>query len=140
MPLCLIISAMSMRPCARPTKLAKRGAKLSPSNPIRISRKNLARILPPIGRARMTHRFKKHYTREEARALLPSIRKWLKQLADLRAWLRECDGEMEKSLREGCDLGGERVNTWIKRLCQLQRVAREFESREIQIKDVDRGL
>ena len=88
----------------------------------------------------MTHRFKKHYSREEARDLLPSVRKWLKQLRELRAWLRDCDAEFEKSLSQGSDLGGEKVNNWIKRLCQLQRLAGEFESREIQLKDIDRGL
>ena len=88
----------------------------------------------------MTHRFKKHYTREEARDLLPSVRKWIQQLQELRAWLRDRDAETEKTLGEGLDLGGEQVNTWIKRLCQLQRLLREFESREIQLKDLDRGL
>jgi len=88
----------------------------------------------------MTHRFKKHYTREEARDLLPSIRKWIQQLRELRTWLRDRDAETEKTLGEGRDLGGEQVNTWIKRLCQLQRLLREFESREIQLKDLERGL
>src|SRR2546425_4051031 len=88
----------------------------------------------------MTHRFKKHYTREEARALLPSVRKWIQQLHDLRDWLRQRDAEIEKALDEGRDLGGEQVNAWIKRLCQLQRLLREFESHEIQLKDLDRGL
>jgi len=88
----------------------------------------------------MTHRYKKHYTREEARALLPSLRKWLQQLYELRDWLRQRDTEIEKALGEGRDLGGELINTWIKYLCQLQRLLREFQSREIQLKDLDRGL
>ena len=88
----------------------------------------------------MTHRFKKHYTREEARALLPSVRKWLQQLHELRDWLRQRDAEIEKALGEGRDLGGELINTWIKYLSQLQRLLREFQSREIQLKDLDRGL
>src|SRR5208337_5409947 len=32
----------------------------------------------------MEHRFDKHYTRDEARALLPQIRQWLEQLHRLR--------------------------------------------------------
>ena len=88
----------------------------------------------------MTHRYKKHYTREEARALLPSLRKWLQQLHELRDWLRQRDTEIEKALGEGRDLGGDLINTWIKYLCQLQRLLREFQSREIQLKDLDRGL
>jgi hypothetical protein len=33
----------------------------------------------------MAHHFKKHYTLEQARALLPQIRKWLKEIAQVRA-------------------------------------------------------
>jgi len=88
----------------------------------------------------MAHRFQRHYTREEARALLPSIRTWLSELNDIRAWLRTRDAELSNSLSQGKDLGGEKVNTWVRKLCQLQTVGREFESREIQIKDIDRGL
>jgi hypothetical protein len=88
----------------------------------------------------MAHRFQRHYTREEARALLPSIRTWLSELSELRAWLGTRDEELSNSLSRGQDLGGEKVNTWVRKLCQLQKVAREFESREIQIKDIDRGL
>src|SRR5262249_26011144 len=88
----------------------------------------------------MAHRFKRHYTREEARTLLPSIRGWLGQLTEIREWLRTCDEDLSGALGEGRDLGGEKVNTWVRKLCQLQKVAREFESREIQIKDLDRGL
>ena len=32
----------------------------------------------------MQHRFQKHYTREEAKALLPEVQQWLAQLLDLR--------------------------------------------------------
>ena len=88
----------------------------------------------------MRHRFKKHYTREEARALLPTIRKWLEQLQQIRRWLVEADRDLEKLLGDGRDLGGEKVNAWIKGLCQLKKDAGEFESREIQLKDLDRGL
>ena len=48
----------------------------------------------------MRHRFKKHYTRDEARALLPTIRKWLGQLQQIRRWLVDADGELEKLLEE----------------------------------------
>src|SRR5205809_8087402 len=88
----------------------------------------------------MTHRFKKHYTREEARDLLPSVRKWVQQLQELRARLRDRDAETEKTVGVGLALDGEPVNAWIKRRCQLQRLLREFESRELQLKDLARGL
>jgi hypothetical protein len=88
----------------------------------------------------MNHRFQKHYSLDEARTLLPTLRKWLQQLQEARDWLRQQDSDFEKELSTGVDLGGERVNLWIKHLCQLQRLLREFQSREIQVKDVDRGL
>ena len=88
----------------------------------------------------MQHRFKKHYSREEARALLPSVRKWIGQLQEIRRWLGDADRELEAMVQEGRDVGGEKVNAWVKGLCQLKRIAGEFESREIQLKDLDRGL
>jgi len=88
----------------------------------------------------MAHRFKKHYTREQARELLPTIREWLSQLQQSRDWLRDGEQDLHATLEKGVDLGGEKVNAWIKHLTQLQRLLREFEAREIQVKDVDRGL
>src|SRR5204863_7496570 len=80
------------------------------------------------------------YSREEARALLPSVRKWIGQLQEIRRWLGDADRELEAMVQEGRDVGGEKVNAWVKGLCQLKRIAGEFESREIQLKDLDRGI
>jgi hypothetical protein len=40
----------------------------------------------------------------------------------------------------GFDLGGELVNTWVRTLAHLEEVLLEFQRREIQVKDIDRGL
>ena len=88
----------------------------------------------------MRYRFKKHYTRDQARNLLPAIRKWLGQLQQVRQWLTEADRDVGKMVSEGRDVGGEKVNAWVRGLCQLKKIAGEFESREIQLKDLDRGL
>jgi hypothetical protein len=40
----------------------------------------------------------------------------------------------------GCDLGGRLVNDWVRTMADLKQVLLEFERREIQIKDIDRGL
>lgn len=88
----------------------------------------------------MPYRFKKHYTREQAQALLPLVRKWLQQFNQVRDWLRRGDSEMQKNFAEGRDPGGEQVNQWVMQLCKLQQLAREFDSRDIQLKDIDRGL
>ena len=86
----------------------------------------------------MDHQFQKHYTREEARALLPQIRQWLGRLDELRKGLER----MEKRLASlgGNDLGGDTVNQWIRHLADMQEILAEFHRREIIIKDLERGL
>jgi hypothetical protein len=88
----------------------------------------------------MTHKFTKHYTRDEARALLPRIRQWLAELAELRNVAEEYDKRLAQMLANGSDVGGDPVHQWIKALAGVKTVLREFQSREIQIKDLDRGL
>jgi len=88
----------------------------------------------------MTYRFDKHYTRDEARELLPQIRRWLKQMLQLRAELEKHD-ERLRGLREpGRDVGGEPVNSWVRTMADVKEVLLEFHRRDIQLKDLDRGL
>lgn len=88
----------------------------------------------------MKHKFTRHYTREEARDLLPRVREWLERLFRLRDELRELDRKLSSLLGAGDDIGGPLVNRWLRVLAETKRVLSEFQSREIQIKDVDRGL
>ena len=88
----------------------------------------------------MPFQFKKHYTLEEARALLPQIRQWLDKLAKVRSDLNQFDERLTQMLASGNDLGGDLVNQWIKALVQIKEILSEFQRREIQIKDIDRGL
>jgi len=88
----------------------------------------------------MNHRFEKHYTRDEARALLPQVRQWLKQLSTLRHELERFDKRLNNLMNPGHDVGGNLVNQWIRTLADLQVVLGEFQKREIQIKDLERGL
>jgi hypothetical protein len=88
----------------------------------------------------MNHRFEKHYTREEATALLPQVRGWLERLAILRQELERSDKRLTSLMSPGNDLGGDLVNRWIRTLAEMQGLLGEFEQREIQVKDVDRGL
>jgi hypothetical protein len=90
--------------------------------------------------ASMEHRYKKHYSLDEARKLLPSVRKWLKQIGQLRKDLRKLDSQLEKLVAPGVDLGGKVVNTWVRANVSLRDLLLEFFRREIQIKDIDRGL
>ena len=84
--------------------------------------------------------FRKHYTRDEARKLLPEIREWLNDLVKLRDRIQSLDGEIGRSLGVGDDLGGEPVNSYVRSLSQYNQILLRFRNREIQIKDLDRGL
>jgi len=88
----------------------------------------------------MIYRFKTHYTRDDARALLPQVRQWLKHVTDLRAQFGKQDSRVASMLAAGNDIGGEPANKWVKLLCEIKTVLKEFKSREIQIKDLDPGL
>src|SRR5438067_733750 len=88
----------------------------------------------------MNHQFKKHYTREEARALLPHVRLWLKRLLLLRQELQKTEERLSELLEPGCDVGGPLVNGWLHALTDLKEVLLEFHRRDIQIKDLERGL
>lgn len=88
----------------------------------------------------MAHQFRKHYTRAQARRLLPEVRQWLKRLSDLRAALEELDKRLEIVRTPGADLGGDVVNNWVRTIAELKNVLMEFFQREIQIKDLQRGL
>ena len=85
-------------------------------------------------------RFKKHYTLEEARALLPQIRQWLAELNGARQRVTRHDERVAGELAAGADLGGESVNEWLRCLARLQKLLLQFHKREIQIKDLQRGL
>jgi hypothetical protein len=88
----------------------------------------------------MKHQFEKHYTRDEANALLPQIRVWLEQLNRLREDLRRYEKRLSGLTEQGNDTGGETVNHWIRALADMQATLAEFQRREIFIKDLDRGL
>jgi len=88
----------------------------------------------------MDYQFKKHYTRDEARALLPRIRQWLTSLCKLRARLSECDQRLAVLLANGNDAGGDVVHQWVRIWAETKQILGEFQKREIQVKDIDRGL
>jgi len=84
--------------------------------------------------------FKRHYTLEEARALLPQVREWLAEMGRLRRQLDREDERVSPRLAQGDDLGGPTVNDRVRHVAALQSVLAQFQEREIQIKDLDRGL
>jgi hypothetical protein len=88
----------------------------------------------------MAHHFKKHYTREEAKALLPQVRKWLQQVEDARENLLKYDKRLSALMDPGRDAGGELVNRWARTMADFRGAMDEFNRREILVKDLDRGL
>ena len=88
----------------------------------------------------MAHQFQKHYTVAEARQLLPEVRQRLQQLVELRRQLQELDDILRAQNSTGHDLGGPRVNRWVKAVAAIKQAVRWFRGAEIQIKDLDRGL
>ena len=84
--------------------------------------------------------FKKHYTPDEARALLPQVKQWLDQLSVLRERLANHDKEISRLLGLGDDLGGERINNYVRALSAIKPIVQKFNEHQIQIKDLDRGL
>ena len=88
----------------------------------------------------MKHRFNKHYTRDEVRALLPQIRKWLERLTQLRQVMERQEKRLDALMKQGHDAGGQTVNDQVRALADAQDVLAEFQRREILIKDLERGL
>ena len=88
----------------------------------------------------MEYRFHKHYTLEQARALLPSVQEWLNEMQRLRTKLQKHEEKIEALAEPGCDIGGPAVNRWVEVMGHIKEVLMEFHRREIQIKDLDRGL
>jgi hypothetical protein len=88
----------------------------------------------------MAHQFSKHYTRDEAKALLPQVRKWLEQLEQARNHLLKYDKRLSALMEPGRDAGGDLVNSWARTMADFRGVMGEFQRREILIKDIDRGL
>ena len=88
----------------------------------------------------MAYQFRKHYTLEEARELLPQLRKWLQRLDHMRDQLRKDELRLGSIMEGGADAGGGVVNSWVRMLADTRELLGEFEEREILIKDPERGL
>ncbi len=88
----------------------------------------------------MSYRFQKHYTRDEAQALLPQIREWLVALRRLQQTLEKSEKRLNGLKADGGGAGGALVNEWTRTLADINDIFRAFQRREVQIKDLDRGL
>lgn len=84
--------------------------------------------------------FRKHYSVEEAREMLPQIRAWFSEINALTGRIHETDQDFGPRIKAGEDLGGMAVSQQIRDMARVHSILREFHSREIQVKDLQRGL
>ena len=84
--------------------------------------------------------FRKHYSVEEAREMLPKIRAWSSEINALTGRIHETDQNIAPRVKAGEDLGGMAVSQQIRDMARVHSILREFHSREIQVKDLQRGL
>lgn len=98
----------------------------------------MPQLTPPM--PEQFHRFKRHYTRDEAQALLPQVRQWLQQLESVRRHWLKYDRRLAPLMEQGIDAGGELVNQWITGMAGLRGILNEFHRRDILLKDPGRGL
>lgn len=71
---------------------------------------------------------------------MPSVRRWLEELGRHQERLKTLDKRVGHLLSAGADVGGPSINQMAKILADCKSVLQHFRSREIQIKDLDRGL
>lgn len=88
----------------------------------------------------MDFHFKKHYTVDEAREMIPQLRLWLTELRQHQEKLLTLDDRVGQLLATGADLGGALVNDSVRQMAGVQKYLAYFRDLEIQIKDIDRGL
>ena len=84
--------------------------------------------------------FSIHYTREEARELLPQVQVWLDRLVQLQEPLAGAAGKVEELLSHGQDCGGPTIERYLGIQSEFLEFLSEFKKRQILIKDVNRGL
>ena len=88
----------------------------------------------------MAYQFKHHFTLAEARALLPQVKQWLVRLRHLSDRLAKQEKRLDLLTKGGQDVGGETVNDNVRLWAEIKTVLLEFNRRNIQIKDLRRGL
>ena len=89
----------------------------------------------------MAWHFQKHFTIEEARALLPELRSIFRDAHRRREIVLQTDTELGKELKQtGADVGGEKVTGLLMDMLQLNVQIRRLQDMGVQIKDFERGL
>ena len=71
---------------------------------------------------------------------MPEIRGYLGELNHLHERVSKSDQRFAQLHATGCDLGGPSVNEWLRDLLRMRELLYWFQQRDIQIKDLARGL
>lgn len=87
----------------------------------------------------MSRRFTRHYTREEARVLLPQVRRWVQRIRELQTLRDHLDAEAARMFLQGRDLGGARADRWTRQTLELLGIADALRAHQIQVKALDPG-
>lgn len=87
-----------------------------------------------------SHQFSIHYTRDEARKLLPQIEEWLQKLFHLDGRLKKAATAVEQLMSMGQDRGGATVEDYLVLQTDCLQILGEFQKRQIVVKDLARGL
>ena len=72
--------------------------------------------------------------------MLPQIRDWLSEINALNSRIQETAECFAPRINAGEDLGGLEVSQQFRDVTRVHSVLREFHEREIQLKDLQRGL
>ena len=89
----------------------------------------------------MAYLYRKHFTLEEARALLPELRSMFQDAHRRLDVVQKVDKELGKKLKQtGAEVGGEKVSGLLMDMPQLNTQLRRLQEMGIQIKDFERGL
>lgn len=87
------------------------------------------------------YQFAKHFTLEEARALLPTLRQRFQEIHRHKTALEQANEEVLKRMeRSGGDLGGPAVSRLIHAMLDLRDALLQVTRLGVLIKDLDRGL
>lgn len=89
----------------------------------------------------MAYLYQKHFTLEEARALLPELRSMFRDAQRRLDVVQKVDKELGRELKQtGAEVGGEKVSGLLMDMLQLNTQLRRLQEMGIQIKDFERGL
>jgi hypothetical protein len=72
--------------------------------------------------------------------MLPQVRAWLDDLVDRRDKMDKQEDLVRSMRPDGADFGGDVVNDWVRLVAEFRTLLFEFYQRDIEIKDIDRGL